>query len=258
MLAPTARFSTRVANYVKYRPGYPAAVLDWLRAECRLTPDAVVADIGSGTGKLAELFLQNGNKVLGVEPNREMREAGEGLLAGFPNFISIDGAAEVTTLPDACADFVTAGQAFHWFEPEPTRREFARILRPGGWVAVVWNTRDMASPFQQAYEELLLTFCPEYVQVNHRDVSEDDLRRWLSLEPFLKASFANAQSFDFDGLAGRLLSSSYAPEPGHPKHEPMMAALAELFARFQADGRVQFAYETQVYAGQTGGAPNSF
>lgn len=258
MLAPTARFSTRVANYVRYRPGYPAAVIDWLRAECGLTPDAVVADIGSGTGKLAELFLQNGNRVIGVEPNREMREAGERELAGFPNFASVDGAAEATTLPAAGADFITAGQAFHWFEPEPTQREFARILRPSGWVAVVWNARAMASPFQQAYEELLLEFCPEYTQVNHRDVSEDDLRRWLGLEPFLKASFANGQSLDFDGLAGRLLSSSYAPEPGHANHAPMMAALAGLFARFQAEGRVQFAYETEVYAGQMGGASNRY
>ncbi len=249
-LAPTARFSTRVENYVKYRPNYPAAVLDWLQADCGLTPAAVVADIGSGTGKLAELFLRNGNRVFGVEPNREMREAGERLLAGFANFASIDGAAEATALPDASVDFVTAGQAFHWFEPEPARREFARILRPGGWVVVVWNARAMASPFQQAYEDLLEEFCPEYAQVNHRDVSEEDLRDWLGLNPFHKACFANSQAFDFESLAGRLLSSSYAPEPGHPNHEPMMVSLVTLFARFQAEGRVQFDYETQVYCGQ--------
>lgn len=250
MLAPTARFSTRVEDYVKYRPDYPVAVLDWLRAKCGLTPAAVVADVGSGTGKLAELFLRNGNRVFGVEPNREMRAAGERLLAGFPNFVSVDGAAEATTLPGASADFVTAGQAFHWFDPGPTRREFARILRPGGWVAVVWNARAMTSPFQQAYEHLLLEFCPEYTQVNHRDVSEEDLRSWLGLAPFLKASFANGQSFDFAGLAGRLLSSSYAPEPGHPNHEPMMTSLAALFSRFQVEGQVRFEYETQVYCGQ--------
>jgi SAM-dependent methyltransferase len=252
MLAPTARFSTRVEDYVKYRPDYPVAVLDWLRAKCGLTPAAVVADVGSGTGKLAELFLRNGNRVFGVEPNREMREAGERLLAGFPNFVSVDGAAEATTLPGASADFVIAGQSFHWFDPGPTRREFARILRPGGWVVVVWNARAMTSPFQQAYEQLLLEFCPEYTQVNHRDVGEEDLRSWLGLAPFLKASFANGQSFDFDGLAGRLLSSSYAPEPGHPNHEPMMTSLATLFSRFQAGGLVEFDYETQVYCGQMG------
>lgn len=252
MLAPTDRFSSRVENYVKYRPGYPAVILDWLRAECGLTPGATVADIGSGTGRLAELFLRNGNRVLGVEPNREMREAGERLLAGFPNFVSVKGAAEATTLPESSIDFVTAGQAFHWFEPEPTRREFARILRPGGWAVVVWNARAMTSPFQQAYEQLLLAFCPEYAQVNHRDVSEDDLRTWLRLEPFLKATFANQQAFDGDGLAGRLLSSSYAPESGHPTHEAMMAELATLFDRFQVDGRVQFDYETQVFCGRVG------
>lgn len=250
MLAPTARFSTRVENYVKYRPGYPGAILDLLRAECGLTPAAIVADIGSGTGKLAELFLRYGNRVFGVEPNREMREASERLLARFPNFVSVDAAAETTTLPGAAIDFVTAGQAFHWFDRQAARQEFARILKPGGWVVLAWNERLGDSPFQQEYEALLRAYASEYEQVCHRSVSDDDIRIALGLEPFHKSCFDNEQTFDFDGLAGRLLSSSYAPEPGHPNHEPMMAALADLFARFQVDGRVRFEYETQVYYGQ--------
>ena len=250
MLSPTTRFSTRVENYVKYRPGYPDAVLAWLRAECDLTPAAVVADIGSGTGKLAELFLRNDNRVFGVEPNREMREAGERLLAGFPNFVSVDGAAEATTLPAASVDFVTAGQAFHWFDRQTARREFARILKPGGWVVLVWNERRSDSPFQRDYEALLREFASEYEQVRRHSLNDDDIRSSLGLEPFHKACFDNAQSFDFDGLRGRLLSSSYAPEPGHPSHEPMMTALADLFARFQVEGRVQFEYETRVFCGR--------
>src|SRR5437764_1020077 len=130
MRDPTQRFSTRVDNYVKYRPGYPPAIVGLLEAECGLTPESVVADIGAGTGLLAELWLRHGNPVCGVEPNREMREAGARLLAAYPAFTSVDGTAEATTLPDQSVDFVTAGQAFHWFEPVAARREFARILRP--------------------------------------------------------------------------------------------------------------------------------
>src|SRR4029453_17979120 len=120
------RFSSRVEDYIKYRPSYPPALLDTLVTQCRLTPTAEVADIGSGTGLLSELFLRNGNRVYGVEPNREMREAGERLLSAYPSFVSVDGRAEATMLDDASVDFVTAGQAFHWFDPPHARREFMR------------------------------------------------------------------------------------------------------------------------------------
>src|SRR5689334_15561560 len=134
MVDPTLRFSNRVDNYSKYRPTYPSAVLDLLAAECGLTSNALIADIGSGTGLLAELFLTNGNRVVGVEPNREMRAAGERLLANAPGFTSVDGTAEATTLAAGSVDFVTAGQAFHWFDRALARVEFARILKPEGWV----------------------------------------------------------------------------------------------------------------------------
>src|SRR5712691_7831802 len=137
------RFSNRVADYVRYRPGYPPAVLDLLRTDCGLRPDHVVADIGSGTGILSKLFLENGNRVFGVEPNAEMRQAGEEYLASYDGFSSIEGSAESTTLADSSVDFITAAQAFHWFDPQAARREFARILKPGGWVVILWNDRRM-------------------------------------------------------------------------------------------------------------------
>src|SRR5205809_5538182 len=121
------RFSNRVADYVRYRPGYPPAVLDHLRAECGLRPGHVIADIGSGTGLLSELFLKNGNRVYGVEPNAEMRQAGEEYLASYDGFCSVEGSAESTTLGDSTIAFVTAGQAFHWFEPSAVRSELALI-----------------------------------------------------------------------------------------------------------------------------------
>ena len=168
---PTTRFSSRVDDYVKYRPGYPGAILDFLRHECGLTRDSIIADVGSGTGKLTELFLKNGNQVFGIEPNQEMREAGERLLKPYPNFRSLAATAEATTLQNQSVDIITAGQAFHWFNRETTRQEFLRILKPGGWVALIWNDRHTtASPFLEAYEELLQKFSTDYRAVDHKNV----------------------------------------------------------------------------------------
>lgn len=114
------RFSGRVADYLKYRPGYPEELLAFLRSECGLVPGSVVADVGSGTGKLAELFLSGGNTVFGIEPNAEMRLAAERLFSGRSGFHSVAGRAEATTLPDSSVDLVAVGQAFHWFDREKT------------------------------------------------------------------------------------------------------------------------------------------
>jgi len=224
MKDPTKRFSDRVENYLKYRPRYPSGILDILKAKCGLASEHVVADIGSGTGFLAELFLNNGNTVYGVEPNQEMREAGENHLSGFPHFVSIEGAAEATTLSQGCADFVTAGQAFHWFDPQAARAEFARILKRAGWVVLVWNERRTSgNPFEENYERLLKNHAPEYGQVDHRCLGDRDLARFFGPEGFVVRACENSQTFDFEGLRGRLLSSSYTPQSGQPGHEPMLA-----------------------------------
>ncbi len=244
----TQRFSSRVDNYVKYRPGYPLAILDFLRTECGLTPDSVIADIGSGTGLLARLFLDSGNRVLGVEPNREMREAGERLLAHYPNFTSIAATAEETTLPDHCVDFVTAGQAFHWFDPVKAPIEFLRILRPRGCVGLIWNERlQNSAPFQIAYEQLLRTYGTDYAEVSHHALGLDDFRAFFHNDSFQTRSFSNVQVFDFEGLRGRLLSSSYAPEASHPNHEPMLRELRTIFDTHQVDGQITFEYNTEVH-----------
>ena len=169
MTDPTQRFSSRVDNYVKYRPSYPAAIIGLLATECGLTPDSIVADVGSVTGLLAELFLQAGNRVMGIEPNRDMREAGEQLLRGYDRFVSIAAAAEAITLPDHSVDCITAGQSFHWFDRERAGLEFARILKPQGWLVLIWNERRIDStPFLRAYEQLLHTYSPDYAQVDHK------------------------------------------------------------------------------------------
>jgi SAM-dependent methyltransferase len=250
-LNPTGRFSNRVENYIKYRPSYPSGVIDLLQRECQLTTASVVADIGSGTGFLTSLFLKNGNPVFGVEPNKEMREAGERLLQNHPKFKSVDGTAEAATLPDESVDFITAGQAFHWFDREKARQEFVRILRPGGWVVLVWNDRNIsARPFFTAYEDLLRTYGTDYEAVGHKHVDSAVVGSFFGADSFKLATFPNEQVFDCEGLKGRLLSSSYAPEPGHPKHAPMLERLKAIFDQYQVNGKVVFEYDTAVYYGR--------
>ena len=245
---PTLRFSSRVENYVKYRPDYPPAVLNVLRDTCGFTPAAVVADIGSGTGIFSELLLKNGNPVFGVEPNAGMRAAADRLLAGYPHFSSVDGTAEATTLPAGSVAFITAAQAFHWFNREHTRPEFARILQPGGWIALVWNVRRLDStPFLRAYEELLNTFGTDYSEVRDKHPGLRQVQDFIGSEQVTLTTLEHRQPFNFDGLTGRLLSSSYAPEPDHPNHTPMLERLAAIFQAHQIEGRVSFDYDTEIH-----------
>lgn len=246
-LQPTQRFSDRVDNYVRFRPGYPPAVIQLLAQHCALAPYHVVADIGSGTGLLARLFLENGNRVAGVEPNAEMRTAAERLLAAYPGFTSVVGRAEATGLADAGVDFVAVGQAFHWFDRQAAGQEFVRILRPGGWIVLVWNSRQThTTPFLASYEQLLRTYATDYVLVDHTNIGLADLQQVFG--PDLRLScFENQQVFDYTGVEGRLLSSSYAPMPGQPSHREMLAELRRIFDAYQTDGQVQFRYTTEVY-----------
>jgi SAM-dependent methyltransferase len=244
------RFSSRVADYVRYRPGYPHEALTLLKNECGLSSGHVIADIGSGTGFLSELFLTNGNRVYGIEPNKEMRAAGEEYLAAYDSFGSIDASAEVTTLEDTTIDFVTAGQAFHWFDAAAARREFGRILKPEGWVVVMWNDREMNSAFATAYEDLLVKFGTDYQRVRASYPELDAMREFFAGGSVEERTVPNAQILDWDGLVGRLRSSSYAPLEGQPNYAPMIAALDELFRANQVDGRVKMEYMTHVYYGR--------
>lgn len=247
---PTGRFSDRVADYVRARPGYPQAVLEVLARRCEFTRDTVVADVGSGTGLLTRLFLDHGNTVFAIEPNAEMREAGERLLADRPGFVSVAGGAEATTLPAASVDCVTAAQAFHWFDRAAARREFARILRPGGWVVLLWNDRRLESTaFLRGYEALLVRHCPEYLKVVHRNVDAAALAAFFAPLGCDEVVLDNRQRFDWDELVARHLSSSFVPRTGH---EAGMADLRALFEAEQRHGIVEFEYDTRIHFGRLG------
>jgi SAM-dependent methyltransferase len=246
----TSRFSDRVENYARYRPGYPREVLDALNAECGLTPQRIVADIASGTGIWTRMLLENGNPVFGVEPNPEMRQAGERLLASFPNFTSVAGTAEATTLPAHSLDFVTAAQAAHWFNRERARHEFLRILKPAGWLVLLWNERRTDStPFLRAYEELLLTYGTDYQEVRHERTTSS-VNEFFDPAPFRERTFNMRQEFDYGGVEGRLLSSSYLPGPDHPHHSAMLRDLQKVFNAHQAGGRVGLEYDTRMFYGR--------
>lgn len=236
---------------MRYRPSYPPEILDLLARECGLAPACRIADIGSGTGILTGLFLSNGNTVFAVEPNREMRQAAEGLLSGLPGFFSITGTAEETGLAARSVDFVTVAQAFHWFDPHRALAEFARILKPGGWIVLIWNERRLdTTPFLRAFEKLLWTWGTDYEKIAQRQRSSERLAEFLSPAPLREACFANSQSFDLAGLRGRLLSASYIPQAGHPSYEAMMADLAGIFAEHERDGLVRIEYDCRIYYGR--------
>lgn len=246
----TSRFSDRVENYVRYRPGYPAEVVHALKDECGLVPSHVVADIAYGTGIWTRLLLENSNAVVGVEPNPAMRQAGERLLASFPNFTSIAGTAEATTLSDHSVDFITAAQAAHWFDRAPARREFVRILKPGGWLVLLWNERlTDSTEFLREYEHLLLTYGTDYKEVRHERTTES-VNEFFDPNTFQERVFEVRQEFDYAGVEGRLLSSSYAPGPDHPQHAPMLRELRYIFEACAVHGRAAFEYKTRLYFGQ--------
>jgi SAM-dependent methyltransferase len=246
---PTERFSTRAEEYESARPSYPREVITLMRDALDLAPHHAIADIGSGTGILSRLFLDCGNTVFGVEPNAAMRAVAQDTLDRYRRFRSVDGRAEESHLADRSVDFIVVGQALHWFEISTTAREFRRVLKPAGWVVIVWNERRVTGlPFLVEYEAFLERWGTDYLEVRARY----DLEPQLSglFERHDHRAFGNAQELDPRGLRARLLSSSYVPPPDDPQREPMLAALDKLFQEHQVDGRVRIEYDTHVYYGR--------
>jgi SAM-dependent methyltransferase len=246
---PKKRFSDRVENYIKFRPRYPQEIIKYLKEKKILTVNSIIADIGSGTGILSEMFLKEGNLVYGVEPNIDMRKAGENFLSKYSNFVSIEGSAELTTLKSKSIDIITAGQAFHWFNLEKTRSEFIRILKPESWVILIWNRRKKETNiFLKDYEKFLLMYGTDYKAIEKSKLDFDKF--FGTNKKYKKVIFDNYQIFDYDGLEGRLLSTSYIPLEDHPKYGDMLLDLKQLFKKYQKNGLIRFEYDTEVIYGQ--------
>ncbi|MGE5859717.1 MAG: class I SAM-dependent methyltransferase [Ignavibacteria bacterium] len=247
---PTKRFSSRVNNYIKYRPGYPPEIINFLKAELAVDQNKIVADLGSGTGILTELLLKNKYFVYAVEPNAEMRQAAERMLNSYPNFRSIDGSAEKTGLEANSIDLIAAAPAFHWFEINKAKEEFIRIIKKGGWIVLLWNTRvNDASPFMTTYENFLLEHSIDYVKVSHTNIDESKLRNFFT-SGYNTKQFSNTQVFDFESLKGRVLSSSYMPGENESTYESMLNALKRVFHKYNKNGFVEFVYKTEMYFGR--------
>ena len=244
-LSPTTRFSNRVENYVKYRPSYPEAIIAFLEKNIGLQNQKRIVDIGSGTGLFSELFLKNGYPVIGVEPNNDMRKEGEKKLAHFPEFTSINHRAEETGLRSNSIDLITVAQAFHWMEPVATKKEFVRILKPGGHIVLAYNLRLSHTPFLKAYEELKAKFGDDYHAT--KTLTDEAIKKFFLPSQMKIQVFDNMQQLDFDALKGQLLSSSYIPLPGHVTYNDMINDLAKLFVDYNKNGFVKMEYETKLY-----------
>lgn len=250
-MKPTERFTSRVEEYRRFRPGYPAAIVDLLEKECGLTSAARVVDVAAGTGLLSEIFLERGYAVEAIEPNEKMRAACETLRERWPQLRCSDGTAEATGLPNASADLITVAQAMHWFDLDRTRAEFVRLLRPEGWCAVMYNHRRMGGDaLHDGYERILLDFGIDYLKVQRQHMTEEKLAAFFAPSVAKQAVFANAQQLTMEGLEGRIVSSSYMPQPGHGRYAEMRAAIEKLFAGNQKDGVVTLQYDCVVAYGR--------
>jgi SAM-dependent methyltransferase len=244
-LSPTTRFSNRVENYVKYRPSYPDAIIPFLENKIGLHKGLSIVDVGSGTGLFSELFLKRGYPVTGIEPNNEMRKAGEKRLSHYPDFLSVNSRAEDTGLKNQSTDLITVAQAFHWMEPLATKKEFLRILRPGGHIILAWNLRLKQGPFLEAYESLKQKYGDDYKATKTAD--EDAIASFFYPMEIRMEPFENMQLLDFDALKGQLLSASYIPLPGHVAYDDMITELAKLFVQHNIKGFIKMEYETKLF-----------
>jgi ubiquinone/menaquinone biosynthesis C-methylase UbiE len=248
-LNPTGRFTGRAEAYDRFRPDYPSAALSHIVARCGLGDDSVLVDVGCGTGISTRLFAALGIKVIGIEPNDEMRAAAEHAASfeGEPRATYRKGQAESTGLPAAMADLVLAAQAFHWFEPEATLIEFHRILKRGGWAILMWNERDDEDPFTRVYSDLVDQ--AREATLNGAPSSRQAGRRLLASPLFGDGrmdSFRNEQALDREGLLGRAFSVSYAPTATHEAAR-WMERLGAIFEEHQRAGQVVIRYRTLVY-----------
>ncbi|PUZ30177.1 Ubiquinone/menaquinone biosynthesis C-methylase UbiE [Chitinophaga costaii] len=244
-MKPTERFSNRVDNYVKYRPTYPAALLQFMQQVFALRQHSPIADVGAGTGILTALLLQDGYEVFAVEPNDNMRQSANQQLSHFEHFHSINGSGEATTLPNGSVDLVTVAQAFHWLQPDKARQEFLRILKPGGHIALIWNLRTTHTPFEQAFEDIKQKYGHNYTGI--RKSHDPELKGFFGDLGLAEKTFTHSMRMDLPALKGQLLSSSFMPLETDPTFVNVMEELEAAFAQYQENGLVTITYDTKLH-----------
>lgn len=249
MQLTTERFSDKVQDYIQYRPSYPVKMIEYVCNELNLNNTSYVADIGSGTGILTKLLVDKCKMIFGVEPNTNMREASVRQLSKYDNFIPVNGTSENTTLNDNSIDFITVAQAFHWFNIEATMLEFQRIIRKNGLMILIWNNRINNTDFLKVYEQLLRQYATDYNEVNHKNISEDTIKKLYKIN-YNKLTYENYQEFDFSGVIGRLSSCSYTPKKNTKEYRIIYDELESAFNHYSVDNKIKFNYETEMYIGE--------
>ncbi len=239
------RFDGRSDVYSKYRPRYPSGVLKILEREVAFDPQRVVADVGGGTGILSELLLSNGNPVYCVEPNGGMRAMAERNLARYGwHFVSVNGTAEHTGLLSGSIDLVTVGQALHWFDVEPARKEFRRVLKRGGNLAVLYNWRRKMAKADQGYARLVSEFSKNKADVPDIDIAYVSSFTGSSVREFV---VPNRQVLSLRGMLGRFASASYSPAGGTPEWDAAAKEMLRIFEECSRNGAVTLHYDTHLY-----------
>lgn len=244
------RFTSRAANYDKYRPTYPETLVAFINEFIGLSNEQVVADFAAGTGIFTKLLAAHPNTVYVVEPNLEMLSLAKIRLDGFPNCIFVAGAAEKSPLAGESLDLITVAQAYHWLDPQKTRQEFRRILKPDGHVALIWNRRNTDAPFERGYEQLIQKYSTDYHLVNQRRLEDLDITSFFAPNIPAYRIFEHTDNLSLEQAIGRTQSYSYMPETGTPEMARVIAELTQLFDHTQANGWVKLSYQTRLFIGK--------
>ncbi|MBI3412043.1 MAG: class I SAM-dependent methyltransferase [Planctomycetes bacterium] len=253
---PTTRFTGLADVYAQSRPDYPSEAIDFLIQRCGLRPGDVIVDVGSGTGIFSRLLAQHGLRVIGIEPNAEMRAKADAVaFTEGPRPHYRDGTGEATSLATGIAAAVACAQAFHWLKADLALPEFHRILRPGGFTALVWNERDERDSFTAAYGDVVRGFPDARSLEAARQRAGQAILRHPQFKDGAVNRFDHAQEMNEVGMIGRAFSASYAPQDAI-KRERAAADLHAVFLRFADAGRVTMRYTTSVYTARSLHSPD--
>lgn len=245
------KFSGKATHYDYARPAYAESLLNTLYSDYGFSPQSVIADIGSGTGIFTEQLLKRGNKVYGVEPNTDMRKAGEERLKGYQNFVSVNGDAANTKLLNTSIDIITVAQALHWFPLEEFSKECKRILKPNGQVVIVYNQR--CNDFiNKDVDAVVARYCDirnastgaAYIELKRKRINE------LYNGKFIEICKSNSLLMDKNKFLSYWLSRSYAPREGDVNYKLFVNDIVSVFDKYAKDGLITLKQESMAYIGK--------